>query len=473
MGLLAKFGLKRAASSDSYAGIGLGLKRGDSIFVRYTGSWMVVSDILGGPGKSGMGIVYVLSDDERPGFMVLKTLQDWNRGPKAREVFKNEAWTWLQLGKHPNIIKAWFVDTYNDRPFIDLQYAARGNLRSLLASGPLPLKAALIYGMDFCRGMAHCQRRIPGLVHQDVKPENCLINRIFYDEESEDRYGSLAVTDFGLARVVSESSDVPSIRNGTSLRAPVARCGGTLAYMAPEMFTHPESIDYRVDIYAFGVMLFEMFTGRWPYRGVETVGDIVTAHLREPAADPRIFNQELPSELSSLTLACLGKQRDDRPYDYDRIYEVLARNLSEVMPRGSLEYREDLIARVAEPIDEGDELERLSQAFGTMGEHVRAVELLERALTLNPRSATHWHSKAVELAKLERWQETLDCVEQAILLCSSKPEDNYFNALCLMTQGHALNRLARRSEAEQIYQRAANMHEDIRAQLVRDKILES
>jgi serine/threonine protein kinase len=316
--------------------------------------------------RGGMSLVYVASDHRGgPGRSVvaIKTLRDeLLYHPEVKARFTAECRLWVQLGSHPNIVRALDVEEHNGRPHVILELVTGGDLRGWIGTPRLQVPEALLFGLQFCLGMEHAMRE--GLeCHRDIKPGNLLV----------DRDGTLKITDFGLARVhaeliatspaercgpiplvegaeaqpirwtdprdaaepkpraanvstsqqksaattantarpyerllardqTGEETKQPPVRNkkrrqvaapddDTAIADPhlwstmewtpdhqaidaqlphQTRTGlmlGTCPYMAPEQFHDAKSADVRSDIYAFGIVLFEMLAGERPFKG--------------------------------------------------------------------------------------------------------------------------------------------------------------------------------------------------------------
>jgi serine/threonine protein kinase len=218
--------------------------------------WDVV-DVRAG----GFGVVYVVRSVNNGNLKVLKTFNCrflWSDDDRAR--FEREALTWVSLDPHPNIATAHGVEVIEELPCVLTDYAGGGDLARALASGPLSRERAVDLAMQLCDGMAHAHRQL-GIVHRDIKPANCLLTTD----------GALQVTDFGLARAFETQHSLVSLDGAPT--APGARqsnhttVAGTPAYMAPEQFVEGIALDTRADIYAFGVLLYEMLTADVPRLG--------------------------------------------------------------------------------------------------------------------------------------------------------------------------------------------------------------
>jgi len=157
--------------------------------------------------------------------------------PTARAQFTREAETWVQLGLHPHIVTAYYVRQIEDFPRIVIEQMNGGTLKTWLAHGRVnDLSTALDIGAQVASGLAYAQTCQAGFVHRDIKPANVLMTPS----------GDAKLTDFGLAGAI-----------GT--------WAGTPAYMAPETWTDPANVTPSADLYSFGVMLYEILTGRRPF----------------------------------------------------------------------------------------------------------------------------------------------------------------------------------------------------------------
>ena len=144
-----------------------------------------------------MGEVYLCLDLKWNSPFALKTFQArYLPNAKLRDSFEREVATWVALEKHPNIVRCFYLDVIDDRPFMILEWIASDesvgtDLRSWLRKGPLDPRLSLGFAIDICRGLSYAARKMPGIVHRDLKPDNVLIAQ-----------GPIAkITDFGLAKV--------------------------------------------------------------------------------------------------------------------------------------------------------------------------------------------------------------------------------------------------------------------------------
>lgn len=244
-----------------------------------------VLSIIGGEGKTGMGIVYVCYNTKWKFIVAMKTFQKrFFLSNEALESFKNEAIVWINLGIHLNIVRAYTINEFNDRPFIIMEYIAQDNLgRNTLShflQTPLSLERVLKWGIQFCFGIEYAYAH--GIsCHRDIKPDNIMIT------PTKD----LKITDFGLAKVhTNQSSDKYKI-------------SGTPPWMAPEQFNGITNI--KSDIYSFGVVLYQMINkGKLPFYA-KTLDGFRKAHKENPVP-------KFKSILSKIINKCLAKKPEER-----------------------------------------------------------------------------------------------------------------------------------------------------------------
>ncbi len=215
-----------------------------------------------------------------------------------RERFEREARAIAAL-KHPNIVQVFDFGDFEGMHYMVMEYVAGKDLaRRLLDAPRLPLVQAvrMMEGVASALDYAHAQ----GLVHRDVKPSNVLLEPLGIFSEAGDEQVRAILTDFGIAKIVAGGG-----------RSTTGGAMGTLDYMAPEQVRASEQIDGRADLYALGVMMYEMVAGRLPFAG-DSPGQIMLAHLQKPAPDPRTFAPDLPQSAALALLKALAKDPEDR-----------------------------------------------------------------------------------------------------------------------------------------------------------------
>jgi serine/threonine-protein kinase len=237
-------------------------------------------------GDSASAVVWAATDLELDREVAVKLLA--READAAR--FRREARAVGALA-HPNICTLYDYGETGERPFMVLQFLPGGSLEDRLGVGrPLPDDETERIARDLAAGLAHAHER--GVIHRDLKPANVLF----------DTTGRAEITDFGIARVGDEAGMTSA---GTVL--------GTAAYLAPERAAG-EAATAASDVYAFGVILFRMLTGRLPFESRDALD---LAAMQRDRLPPSVidFRPDSPARLESLTFAALAKSPSDRPAD--------------------------------------------------------------------------------------------------------------------------------------------------------------
>src|SRR5690606_21183774 len=237
-------------------------------------------EVLSRVARGGMATVYRALDRRLDREVALKVmhahLAEGGKGAEFAARFRREARSAARL-THPGIVAVYDQGVDGDTSYLTMELVEGGNLRRHLEEhGPLTLREALGLTEQILEALAAAHR--VGLVHRDIKPENVLLS-------GEER--RVKVADFGLARAVTE---VTSTSTGTVL--------GTVAYLAPELVTHGTA-DARTDVYAVGILLYEMVTGRQPFTGATPI-QVAYQHVHEDVPAPSGVVPWLPAELDDL-----------------------------------------------------------------------------------------------------------------------------------------------------------------------------
>jgi tetratricopeptide (TPR) repeat protein len=423
-----------------------------------------VGDVLrssGGPSRhgytvldvrrGGFGVVYVARLEDMDELVVLKTFQArylWS--DTDRERFAREALTWVGLEPHPHVVSARWLEWIEGFPVLALDFVEGGDLARRLADGPLEPELALDLALQFCDGLAFAHERL-GIIHRDVKPANLLLADSDW----------LKVTDFGLARAFGVATEAALGLAGlaptvTSLYSSPL---GTERYMAPEQFDARSTLDTRTDVYAAGIVLYEILGGEPPVSGSVAKDHVLAA----------TDHVELPAEgiVLPIVLHCVEPDPAARPRDLAALRAELASAYTKLTGRpapapatalrmgapewddkgralANLGRLEEAIvcydrALGLEPGDPGT-LNNRAKALGELGRYDEALKCWERALAAAPTLAILWGNKALLLATLERYDEALDCYEHALAL---EPKDH----MVWLGRGIALAALERHLEA--------------------------
>ncbi len=239
-------------------------------------------DILYKLGSGGMGIVYKARDRETGEVVALKILKSTlTDDATLMERFRNE----LRLARritHRNVCRIYDFNPVGNSACISMEFVDGSSLRELL-NRPIRLEVpqVLHIARQICAGLG--EAHIQGIVHRDLKPENVML----------DRFGGVKLMDFGIAR----SLDTRSTATGGFL--------GTPAYMAPEQ-AEGKPVDRRSDIYALGLVLYEMFTGQAAFSG-DTPLAVALKQIRDTPPSPRNLQPNLPVQVEYVVLKCLAK----------------------------------------------------------------------------------------------------------------------------------------------------------------------
>jgi serine/threonine-protein kinase len=252
-------------------------------------------------GQGGMGAVYRSFHPQLGRPVAIKLIRpDVAQNETMRQRFLREAQLVAGLS-HPGIINILDVDDSNGQLYIVTDLIEGGSLAERISSRPMPISDVLRIAVPLAEALDYAHRE--GVVHRDLKPSNVLLRLD----------GSPVLADFGIARPMQG----PLLTNDGSLL-------GTIAYMAPEQIANGP-IDGRTDLYAFGVMLFEMLAGRLPFEG--DTGQIITGHLQRTPPDIQTLNPTVPQALCQLVTQLLAKQPDQRPHEAATVATAL-RSLS-------------------------------------------------------------------------------------------------------------------------------------------------
>jgi tRNA A-37 threonylcarbamoyl transferase component Bud32 len=245
-------------------------------------------EILQEVGRGAMGIVYKAIDRETSECIALKVLKPEVLGDKFMvERFKNE----LRLARkitHKNVCRIHELTHIREGPCISMEYIEGETIRSLLnRMGVFSLRSALHIAREVCSGLheAHAQ----GVAHRDLKPENLMM----------DRHGQIKVMDFGIARAFSGDS-------ATTLNM----ISGTPSYMAPEQ-VESRTVDQRADIYALGLIVYEMLTGKEVFKA-DTPIAAAYKQVHEAPPPPRNVDPAIPETVQTLILRCIEKEPERR-----------------------------------------------------------------------------------------------------------------------------------------------------------------
>ena len=285
------------------------------------GHYKIVDQI----GAGGMGVVYRAQDSKLGRLVALKVLPAATaKEPEAIERFRREARTASRLN-HPNICTVYSFDEHDGQLFLAMELLEGETLDQRLSGRPLDLRMLLDIGTQIADALdaAHGD----GVLHRDVKPANIFITR----------RGQVKVLDFGLAKFASDRHRHHEGHLTEHFSSIAGTTVGTIAYMSPEQ-ARGEDLDPRTDLFSFGVVLYEMATGRQSFPGGTTAIVFDGILNRDPAA-PSGLNSGLPAEFDRIIAKALEKDRDlryqsaaDMRADLQRLKRDSASRVAAVVP---------------------------------------------------------------------------------------------------------------------------------------------
>ncbi len=258
----------------------------------------------------GMAVVYICLDEFSQRRFAVKTLKEELLADRtATSRFTDEARTWLNLGRHPNIVEAIIYREIEGQPFLFLEYVDGSDLQALAdQEGALFPPQALRFMQQGCAGMAYVHS-VPlgpgghGVIHRDLKPANMMLTR----------QAVVKITDFGLAKAAGKPTSEHDIGVGV----------GTYLYMPPEQLLDASSADRTSDIYSFGVAMYTVLAGRPPFQA-KNVSQMIRAIISQQPVSPAQLVPGLPKPLDDLVMRCVAKQREERFQSFEELQAALA-----------------------------------------------------------------------------------------------------------------------------------------------------
>ncbi len=277
-------------------------------------------------GEGGMATVYKGYDTRLESEVAIKVIRKDIFGTSVLERllkrFEREAKALAHL-THTNIVKVMDYGEYQGSPYLVMPYLPGGTLKGRLGE-PLGFREAARLLLPVARALAYAHER--GLIHRDVKPSNILITEA----------GDPMLTDFGIAKILEAEGGTALTGTGVGI--------GTPEYMAPEQGMGGK-IDARADVYALGVVFYEMVTGRKPFEA-DTPMAVMLKHITDPIKRPRQYAPDLPDAVEAVLIKALAKQPEDRYTDMNAFAAAL----------------EKLVAGTQDALADKAELSRISVA---------------------------------------------------------------------------------------------------------------
>ena len=253
-------------------------------------------------GRGGMAEVYKAYQPSMDRFVAVKVmLGHLADDDNFIERFKREAQAVGRL-RHPHIIHIFDFGIQDDIYYMAMEYVTGGNLKEhIVANQKLPLVDSLKIAHDLADALTYAHKS--GMIHRDLKPANVM----FIDKATSE----VVLTDFGIARILGATGITGS---GMSV--------GTPSYMSPEA-GRGEDIDERADIYALGIILYEMLVGTVPY-DADTPLAVIMKHIAAPLPTRNDYGDNIPEGVERIVLKCLAKDREDRYASATELRDALA-----------------------------------------------------------------------------------------------------------------------------------------------------
>jgi len=253
-------------------------------------------EITSAIGEGGMAIVYLARHRQMERDVVIKVMHAWLMSRNnSLERFEREYKVTAKLN-HPNVVAIYDVGALGQRePYIVMEYIKGQTLADLIESeGALPLNTVATIAIQVCRGLEEAHS--VGIIHRDLKPENILLHA------NEDRPDWVKIADFGIAHLVDSAKRLTH----------TGKLVGTPEYMSPEQL-RDKPVDARSDMYALGVIMFEMLTGRVPFTG-DSAEPIMMKHLLEDAPAVKTVRKEIgdDSPFARMVRICMEKSPESR-----------------------------------------------------------------------------------------------------------------------------------------------------------------
>jgi serine/threonine protein kinase len=361
-------------------------------------------DIVDVLGRGGMGLVYRAFDKHLGREVAIKTVtENFARDPEMLERFNREA-SRTGILKHPNIVTIYDLGEQDGFPYIVMEYVAGEPLDKLIHSDrPVPLAFKLKIIEQVCDALGYAHQN--DIIHRDVKPANVIVQP----------NGVAKLLDFGIAREEKYGTEIGLTRTGNLI--------GTIPYMAPERLQN-KPFDGRSDIFATGVMLYQLVTGRLPFAGEEY--ELVSKLLHEKHPPLSNYLHEYPAALDSILDQALAKDPHAR---YATANEMAAEvhTVAEALKKTQVVEIFQQAERLVEGQDYTHAREMLLQLVKLDSQHVGARQLMVRVqqnLSLRQRAeqVQQLRSQAEEAIHDKQYDQAIAHLEQAVKLDSSNSE---------------------------------------------------
>ena len=397
-------------------------------------------------GEGGMGEVYRATDSRLGREVAIKVLPEAVASDADRLArFELEARTVAGLN-HPNIVVLHSIEEEEGIRFLTMELVEGESLDCQVEPDGLPIARVMELGIAIADALAAAHEK--GVVHRDLKPANVMLTR----------EGRVKVLDFGLAKLEAPDAGL-DVTQAATLAAPLSAAGqvvGTVPYMAPEQ-VRGEAVDSRTDVFALGILLYELATGRRPFEG-STLGVISTAILRDAPAALSTVRVDVPADLDRIVARCLEKEPSARFQTALELGEAL-RHMRQAREGGAavkapptpvtpLLGREESLEAAADLLRGGARVLTVT-GYGGTGKTRFSIELFRRLLPEYPGGAVF-----VSLASVTAAEEVLPTVAVALDIAEAQGR-TALEALCTVIGDHRVLLLL--DNLEQVLDAAADI----------------
>lgn len=399
------------------------------------GSYRIIDIKQGGMGR--LFIADVLPNKMLSLFrkVAIKTIPDFEEWRDARsaqkrtaklsdyrvlsQLFLREVKTWVKLGARDHVIHAYFVTELGGKPYLLMEYAEAGDLKTWIYGNRLTGPLAVNLAIQFCTGMSDIHAS--GVIHRDIKPANVLLCRPYL----------VKISDLGLAKAFNEPLPLGTSQEAIAAAAVTAAGGGTLPYMAPEQLVNGAQGDTRSDIFAFGAMLFEMLIRKVLFNGV---GYEAMEQRRDSISRVLRGNGNVPRVLLDLIARCVAYQPGDRYACFEEIRRELvctSKEFASFPPLPKVQ-RPMVEQRMQTSLQAGLE----SYSLLSLGEYERAADTAQNGIAADPQNAGHWINRGVALSQLgSQTEEAMRCLRRATQIAPDDPKSWANLAFALLESG--------------------------------------
>ena len=375
-------------------------------------------NVEGSLGRGGMGIVYKAVDSQIGRYVAIKMIMS-NGDPSLLERFKSEARSTGSLSC-PNIVTLFDWGEQDGNPYLVMQYLEGSSLEALIQKGvSLTLSERLGIIIDVCNGLAYAHQR--GVIHRDIKPGNIMVLQDGVND------GMAVIVDFGIARI-----------GGDTRLTKTDQIVGSVHYMSAEQLQSKE-LDNRTDIYAVGVVLFQLLTGALPFDSPDTAATLFKI-VNEPPPPLSMYLKEYPVELDAIVNRVLAKKREERyasakdlAFDLMQVQEnVKSETVALLVRRAEASLGREDWTRAREQLQQVLRIDRQNthaqKLMNAVQERLRQQQQIEQAQDCAARPTKHtWISGTMMLCgcstrRLHSTQRTLNFLRSASRYAAQRKE---------------------------------------------------